>query len=194
MRLAGVMLLATAGFGGSPLATAHPLSARFNRVALYERVVESQNLERERLGLNNMAWDPSLAAAAAGYASELASTNRWQHSAWETRVGQGENLWMGTRAAFTPEEMVGGWLAERRMFHSGTFPNVSTSGSWHDVGHYTQLIWPATDRVGCAVRSNADYDYLVCRYSGPGNVMGDPVGPMAFASRETTTAKSSTAA
>lgn len=179
MRLAGVFLLVAAGFASSPLSTAEALSTRYGARALYQRIVLSQNLERERLGLPNMAWDPTLAAAAASYASQMAATDQWQHSPWESRVGQGENLWMGTHNAFTPREMVDGWLAERRLFHSGTFPNVSTSGSWHDVGHYTQLIWPGTDRVGCAVRSSADWDYLVCRYSGPGNVMGDPVGPMA---------------
>lgn len=183
MRLAGAMLLAAAAFGGPLLATAQPMPASFASGSIYERVVRSQNAERDRLGLREMVWDPVLAAAAANYATELAATGKWQHSAWETRVGQGENLWMGTRAAFTPEEMVGDWLAERRLFRSGTFPNVSTSGSWHEVGHYTQVIWPATNRVGCAVRSSAEYDYLVCRYSGPGNVMGDRVGPMTLASR-----------
>lgn len=183
MRIAGAGLLAAVAVGASPLASAQPFQPNYNSPAVYARLVESQNVERDRLGLRNMAWDPSLAAAAAGYAAQLAATGRWQHSAWETRVGQGENLWMGTHNAFTPDEMIGGWLAERRMFHSGTFPNVSTSGSWHDVGHYTQLIWPATDRVGCAVASSREYDYLVCRYSGPGNVMGDRVGPMTLASR-----------
>jgi hypothetical protein len=183
MRLAGAMLLAVAAFGGPLLATAQPMPASFASGSIYQRVVRSQNGERERLGLRDLAWDPALAAAAASYATELAETGKWEHSPSETRQGQGENLWMGTHAAFSPEEMVGDWVVERRLFRSGTFPNVSRSGSWHDVGHYTQLIWPTTDRVGCAVRSSADWDYLVCRYSGPGNVMGDRVGPLVLASR-----------
>ena len=183
VRLAGATLLAAFIIGGSTLATGQPRPATLLSSALSDRLVQSQNAERDRLGLRDMAWDSGLAAAAAGYAAELAETGRWQHSPAETRPGQGENLWMGTHAAFTPEEMVGDWMAERRLFRSGTFPNVSSSGSWHDVGHYTQLIWPTTQRVGCAVSSSADFDYLVCRYSGPGNVMGDRVGPMTVASR-----------
>jgi len=58
------------------------------------------------------------------------------------------------------------------MFHAGAFPQVSKTGNWDDVGHYTQMIWPGSIRVGCAVRSSARYDYLVCRYSPAGNVMG----------------------
>jgi len=46
------------------------------------------------------------------------------------------------------------------------------NGRWDQVGHYSQMIWPGTDRVGCAVRSSARSDYLVCRYSPAGNVFG----------------------
>jgi hypothetical protein len=90
---------------------------------------------------------------------------------------------MGTKAAFSLESMVDGWLSERSMFRQGSFPNVSTTGSWHDVGHYTQIVWPSTARVGCAVRASAQWDYLVCRYSSPGNVMGERVGAISVASR-----------
>jgi hypothetical protein len=34
------------------------------------------------------------------------------------------------------------------------------------------MIWPDSDRVGCAVRSSSRNDYLVCRYSPAGNVVG----------------------
>ncbi len=51
---------------------------------------------------------------------------------------------MGSRGAFSIEAMVGGWASERRWFAPGVFPNVSRTGNWADVGHYTQMIWPAT--------------------------------------------------
>ncbi|MEO6381854.1 MAG: CAP domain-containing protein, partial [Nitrobacter sp.] len=82
-------------------------------------------------------------------------------------------------------EMIEDWLVERRFFRAGTFPAVSTTGSWHDVGHYTQLIWPQTSSVGCAMAVTADIDYLVCRYGAPGNVMGQAVGVRANAEFET---------
>jgi hypothetical protein len=68
--------------------------------------------------------------------------------------------------------MVGNWASERRYFVPGTFPNNSRSGNWEDIGHYTQMIWPTTTHVGCALASNATTDYLVCRYSPAGNVDG----------------------
>jgi hypothetical protein len=98
-------------------------------------------------------------------------------------VDQGENLWMGTRSAFQPEEMVNDWLSEKKAFRPGRFPMVSTSGNLADVGHYTQIIWPSTVKVGCAVSSSREWDYLVCRYSQPGNVEGQLVGNPQLASR-----------
>ena len=68
--------------------------------------------------------------------------------------------------------MVGSWAAEKRLFRPGLFPGVSTTGNWLDVSHYTQMIWPTTTRVGCAVYRTRHWDYLICRYSPPGNIDG----------------------
>ena len=83
---------------------------------------------------------------------------------------------MGTRGAFSLEHMMGNWASEKSMFRPGIFPNVSTTGNWSDVGHYVQIVWPGTRRVGCGIRSSARDDYLVCRYAEPGNVIGERVG------------------
>jgi hypothetical protein len=139
------------------------------------RFLVAHNRERATWRVPPMAWDPALATAADRYAQELARTGHWGHSARATRSGQGENLWMGTRGAFSPEQMVGGWLSERRLFQPGVFPNVSRNGNWAEVGHYSQIIWRTTTKVGCAVRSSPTDDYLVCRYSPQGNVQGRPV-------------------
>jgi hypothetical protein len=79
---------------------------------------------------------------------------------------------MGTRGAFSLDQMLGSWAKEGRWFKPGIFPNVSRSGDWSRVGHYTQMIWRGTTRVGCALRSSARYDYLVCRYGPAGNIVG----------------------
>ena len=82
---------------------------------------------------------------------------------------------MGTRGAFTPEQMIASWAEERRMFRPGIFPAVSSTGNWLDVSHYTTMIWPTTTRVGCALYSSASWDFLICRYSPPGNIDGQRV-------------------
>jgi hypothetical protein len=105
----------------------------------------------------------------------LALTNTFQHSERSARRGTGENLWMGSHGAFSVDRMVSDWASERRMFRAGLFPAVSRTGNWADVGHYTQMVWPTTTKVGCALASNGRADYLVCHYSPAGNIDGRPV-------------------
>ena len=140
------------------------------------KVLASHNAARAQAGLPGMAWDNELGKSAAAHARRLALSNRFQHSDRRARNGVGENLWMGTRGAFSIERMVGDWVSERRWFVPGVFPAVTRTRSWADVGHYTQIIWPATTRVGCALASNASADYLVCHYSPAGNIDGRTVG------------------
>jgi hypothetical protein len=140
--------------------------------AISTRLLAAQNAERARVGVPPLVWDPALAAAAASYGPVLAALGQLQHSPKDTRPGQRENLWMGTRGAYSPEQMVSTWTGERRFFRPGIFPNVSTTGNWLDVSHYTTLIWPTTTRVGCAIASTPRIDYLVCRYATAGNMDG----------------------
>jgi hypothetical protein len=139
------------------------------------RLLAMHNLERARVHAPPLQWDPQLAAAAASYGPALARLGRLQHSPRDNRPGQRENLWMGTRGRYSPEQMVASWIDERREFRPGVFPNVSTTGNWYDVSHYTQLIWKSTTRVGCAIHPGPQFDYLICRYSPPGNIDGRTV-------------------
>jgi hypothetical protein len=136
------------------------------------RILAAHNAERVQAGMPPLSWDPSLAEGAALYAQQLAFTGVFAHSDRSQRRGVGENLWMGSHAAFSVEAMVGGWSSEKRYFHAGIFPNNSRTGDWEDVGHYTQMIWPTTSHVGCAIASSPRADYLVCRYATAGNIDG----------------------
>jgi hypothetical protein len=152
-------------------AGAQPFASQFPA-----RILAAHNAERARAGLPPLAWDEGLGNAAAAYAQQMALTSRFEHSNRKARPGTGENLWMGSHGIFSVEAMVGGWSSEKRWFRPGVFPNVSRSGDWEDVGHYTQIIWPTTSRIGCALASTARVDYLVCRYAGAGNIDGRAVG------------------
>jgi hypothetical protein len=134
---------------------------------------------RSAVGAPPLAWSDALAADAAIYAAELARTGRFAHSPLPRGTPtQGENLWMGTRGAYRYDEMVGHWAAERKAFKDGLTPNLSRTGDFEDVGHYTQMIWRRTNQVGCAMASNKRNDFLVCRYLPGGNVVGQsPLAP-----------------
>ena len=136
-------------------------------------VLAAQNAERQRIGQPELVWSDRLAAQAQLWANSLVRRGSFEHSSGGS--GQGENLWMGTSGAYSPEEMIDGFISEARDFRPGRFPHVSRTGNWADVGHYSQIIWPATREVGCALARGRGNDVLVCRYWPAGNVMGQQV-------------------
>ncbi len=140
---------------------------------LRQAMIEAHNSARAAAGVPALAWNPALAADAERYAREMARTGKFEHAEQPMGPGrQGENLWTGTRGAYRYEEMASHWVDERRYYRRGVTPDFSTTGRWEDAAHYTQIIWRGTTEFGCATASNAKDDYLVCRYTPPGNVVG----------------------
>ncbi len=134
------------------------------------------NEERFRLSLPPLIWDVKLANDASRYAKKLADEDKFEHAPQSAGDdAQGENLWMGTRGFYKSKDMVGSWIEERAFIRSGTFPNISSTGDWTDVGHYTQLISAKTKYVGCGLQQNVEDEYLVCRYFPAGNEYGETI-------------------
>ena len=141
-----------------------------------KEILALHNAARAEKRLVPFIWREDLAEAADQWAKKLAKDGRLHHSEWKDRPGTGENLWIGTAGYFTAADMIGAFTGEKKDFRAGTFPEVSKTGKWQDVGHYTQIIWPATNAVGCALATGKGNDVLVCRYAPPGNYFGDKVG------------------
>lgn len=154
------------------LACAQPAAASPDDIA--SRLLAAHNAERAAVGHQPLVWDPALAASAASYGPALERLGRLEHSPRSTRPGQRENLAMAWAGTMTPEQLVDMWSREKADLTPGLFPDVSRTGYWKDVAHYTQMVWRTTTHVGCAIH-RADWDYLICRYSPPGNVDGKPV-------------------
>jgi hypothetical protein len=163
-KLAGCLALVA---GSTTLVGAVDVRGQFD-----SRILAAHNRERDAIGVEPLAWNSDLAASARRWAEHLARSGRFEHDL-DPALEEGENLWEGTRGAYSLEEMVDGWVREKRHFHQGAFPDNSTTGNWEDVGHYTQLVWRETRQVGCALVPGRGEDVLVCRYSQPGNYEGE---------------------
>lgn len=136
------------------------------------RLLTAHNAARADVGLPPLSWSEPLAEEATIWAGRLVYMPKLEHSPPAMRPGQGENLWMGTAGRFSLEHMVEGWTKERRFLLKGPLPNVSLTGHLGDVGHYTQIVWRSTREVGCGLLSSPQLDFLVCRYSPQGNIIG----------------------
>jgi pathogenesis-related protein 1 len=123
--------------------------------------------------LTSLAWSEPLAQTARAWAASC----RFKHNGDRGNVG--ENLFAttvtDTRKAV--EEAVESWVAERKDYDHRQ--NRCASGKV--CGHYTQVVWRHTRRVGCAVASCTggsplkakDWMLVVCNYDPPGNVVGE---------------------
>ncbi|HMH20305.1 MAG TPA: CAP domain-containing protein [Puia sp.] len=135
-------------------------------------VLKQHNEFRLGVGVSPMKWSSSLAKDALDWAQQLAKLDQGQHDPRVRGLKEGENIWWGTASAYSYGEMVNFWGNEKKDFVYGVFPDCKTRRS-AVVGHYTQVIWKGTSSVGCAVASNGKTDFLVCRYSPPGNIEGE---------------------
>jgi pathogenesis-related protein 1 len=143
-------------------------------------ILDIHNRERTAVGVPPVTWSNSLATDAQNWAQYLASLNLRPyrppadlgdippHSQFTTNGGQGENLAWGTRGAFSAATLAQGWADERPNYVPGT--PVGNGGTPPNVwGHYTQMVWRDTTQIGCGMASDANQDYLVCRYLPAGN-------------------------
>eukprot|EP00116_Pleurobrachia_bachei_P017247 sb/3477509/ len=85
----------------------------------------------------------------------------------------GENLavsW-GTPASDVPAQSVDDWYNEIDSY------NWNSPGYSSSVGHFTQLIWKGTEKLGCSVTDASEnasgWIYTCCQYYPAGNVQGE---------------------
>ena len=133
-------------------------------------LLAAQTRDRAALGVTPLVWSDRLATTAHGWAEHLAHhVGAMVHSG---TVGSGENIAMWTAGRASLTHLVSLWGDERKHFIDAPFPNVSRTGNWRDVGHYTQIVWRNTKEVGCGLAAGGGRDFLVCQYYPQGNVTG----------------------
>ncbi|HVU53548.1 MAG TPA: CAP domain-containing protein [Puia sp.] len=132
-------------------------------------ILQQHNGYRAAMQLSDLSWSDDLAADAKDWAVHLAAIGKGDHDQ-SIRGREGENIWWGTAGAFSYADMVNFWGGEKKDFVYDVFPNCRRGKAV--VGHYTQVIWKSTTSVGCALATNGKTDYLVCRYSPAGNIIG----------------------
>jgi NTE family protein len=112
-------------------------------------VLAAHNQPRQKMNLPSIEWSFKLAESAKEWAENLASNNSFQHSSTE-RV---EIIWIGFTGTHSQSKMVEFWGSQQKICSS----SISINGSWQDI--CTQAT-----KVGCALATNGENDYLVCQY------------------------------
>jgi len=127
------------------------------------------NNHRKELGISQLEWDDDLAKSALEWGQQLARENKFYHSKIK---GKGENLYWGSSTCgkiYTLAEAADAWGSEKSLMQGKKFDPKSKAG------HYTQMIWRNTHKVGAAVvRRNNDF-YIVAHYYPAGNWIGQNI-------------------
>jgi pathogenesis-related protein 1 len=173
------------GAGGSASEMQEP-GAGDGESGIFVGITAAHNEAREALGLPDLTWSPEIAEFAQQWSDSLAEDQcgAIQHRDQRT---YGENIAMSgsTREGdtFTPEDAVAGWVAEVACWEFGTIngseqcdtacvQDLNSNG----CGHYTQVVWRNTERVGCGystcVAQGFNFQVWVCNYDPPGNFIG----------------------
>lgn len=144
------------------------------KILIKEDVINSlsvHNQERELLGLNKLEWSTELQKDAENYAKHLAKTDTFEHS---KQNNQGENLYYEynslsiTKKPFERASI--SWLDEKKDF---VYSPIKNDNNFFKIGHYTQMIWKDTTKVGIGAYVNKKGNvYVVARYFPPGNFLG----------------------
>ncbi|KAG8367694.1 hypothetical protein BUALT_Bualt16G0099700 [Buddleja alternifolia] len=132
-----------------------------------QQFLSTQNKARAALRLAPLVWDTKLARYAQWYANLRRGDCALEHS----NGPYGENIFWGSGDGWTPAQAAAAWVAERRVYNY--WSNSCVYGQ--ACGHYTQIVWKETRRIGCA-RVVCDYDggvFMTCNYDPPGNYYGE---------------------
>lgn len=100
----------------------------------------------------------------------------------------GENLFWGKYDNWTPTQAVESWVSEREFYDARN--NSCTPGEM--CGHYTQVIWRDSLKVGCTrAKCQNGGVLIICEYDPPGNYVNEsPFDTVNAGAGTGTTAKS----
>ena len=126
-----------------------------------EMFLSVHNQCRAELGVGPLVWDEGLAQYASQWAQELARTDSFKHRP-NNRFG--ENLFWGSGASYNFADAARAWAAEKPFMKGKQYSP--------EAGHYSQMIWKNTKRVGAAAVRYGNKIVIVANYDPAGNYIG----------------------
>ncbi|PIN20520.1 Defense-related protein containing SCP domain [Handroanthus impetiginosus] len=132
-----------------------------------QQFLRLQNAARAALRLPPLVWDANIASYAAWYANRRRADCALKHS----NGPYGENIFCGSGNQWTAAQAAVAWVSERREYNY--WSNSCAYGQ--ECGHYTQIVWKGTRRIGCArvVCYGGKGVFMICNYDPPGNYVGE---------------------
>ncbi|KAL0481115.1 pathogenesis-related protein 1 [Acrasis kona] len=138
-------------------------------------ILSAHNYARSSVGVSGVTWSATTAQFAKNYAVKCLSSNKvlMDHNPNRNNNGVylGENIY-----AFTGDKASGfdasmNWIQESRDYNYST----NTCAPNKICGHYTQVVWRSSTKIGCARVKCSNIQYgatVLCNYEPGGNYNG----------------------
>jgi pathogenesis-related protein 1 len=146
-------------------------------------ILQIHNQARSKVGVAPLKWDCTLAK----YAQQWVDRDQWKHSS----DADYRSLLPPSYATFTGENLAVVAGARRQVVKDGPLMWLAEQSDWNTAtakckpgkvcGHYTQVVWRKTTKIGCGINRDATVmgarwkgqtQFLSCNYNPAGNVMG----------------------
>lgn len=160
------------------------LNAMSDERAVASDFIKIHNLIRNKLKVGNLEWSNKIANFSKEWADYLARTNecKMKHRPREGPYSQlyGENIFWASATVWTnsnreiqniiAKEVVNSWVSEVKDYNYSN----NTCKQGEVCGHYTQVVWKKTKKLGCSMSICPDKGQIwVCNYNPPGNYIGE---------------------
>src|SRR5258708_1236388 len=138
-----------------------------------QAALDFHNKARNDVGSPPLEWSKELAKYAQAWADQLVKENcklkhRPHEGAWKQI--HGENIFWGSADSYTARDASEDWYSEIKDYKHGPL----TGSNWYATGHYTQMVWKSTTKVGIGQAVCKDGAIIIVgNYDPPGNYLGE---------------------
>ncbi|KAG6545011.1 hypothetical protein Mapa_013703 [Marchantia paleacea] len=136
-----------------------------------DQYVNPHNDARAELnqGIPSLTWNTTLESYATDWANTRAAAGDNCDLLHSGRP-YGENIFWSSGPS-TPADAVQSWVSEKAFYDYTT--NSCSAPADESCGHYTQVVWRNTARLGCgSATCPTGALFVVCSYDPPGNFAG----------------------
>ncbi len=143
-------------------------SAMLNGITAAHNAARAAVMPAATTPIPALTWDANVAATAQAWANNC----QFKHS----NGSYGENIYADTGQG-DAQAVVADWVSEKKNY------NYAANSCSSVCGHYTQVVWAKSLRLGCAVKqcttgspfgsfNGGKWSFWVCNYDPPGNFNG----------------------
>ncbi len=135
---------------------------------LKKEFIEEHNQWRKDVGVPPLEWSEKLAQYASEWGMEIGKKCDMKHRPYSGKWEQlyGENIYWTSAPSVATKDVVDAWGSEIKYYKKPK----PIDDDFVKYGHYTQVVWKDTKKVGCAIiKCKKGGTIVICNYDPSGN-------------------------